>query len=687
VIIRRYLPMVSVLPLIIAGLTLAEAPKAKESKDPRFWRGIDVAGMDPSRKPWEDFYQYANGKWIAETDIPADRPSVYVFTLLAKRNREQLRKILDEAAADKDAPKDGIRWKVGAFYRSGMDEKKIEEQGVKPLQAEFDRIAAIKDAKDLLPALARMHISRSFAVFDFASTPDLKDSRRVIAEFSQGGLTLPDRDYYLKDDERLKKIRTEYVAHVAKMFELLGDKHEDAVRVAKTVLAFETRLAKASRPRADLRDPHRNYHLMSVADMEKETPGISWKPYFEALGLKDLKELTIAQPEFLKEVGRMIAETPVDDWKIYLRWKLLNNYADKLSSPFEKEDFHFKGTVLTGTPRNLPRWERIVQATDHYLGEALGQLYVEKAFPAEAKNKAEALVANVKDTLRERLAQLDWMQPKTREEALRKLDAMAVKIGYPAKWRDYSSLAVDGDVYAANVLQANAFLTRFDLGKIGKPTDRTQWEMTPPTVNAYYNPNLNEIVFPAGILQPPFFDPKADDAVNYGAMGMVIGHELTHGFDDQGRKFDADGNLRDWWTADDAKIYKERAAQIAEQYSRYVPIDDLKINGEMTLGENIADLGGLKISYLAFQKTRKGKPAEKIDGFTPEQRYFLSYAMLWRAAVREEFLRRQVRTDFHSPARFRVLGPLYNTPEFFEAFRVPPDAARSKLNPKPVVIW
>jgi putative endopeptidase len=384
----------------------------------------------------------------------------------------------------------------------------------------------------------------------------------------------------------------------------------------------------------------------------------------------------------------MIVKTPVGDWKVYLRWKLLNSYASALSSRFAEEDFHFKGTVLTGTPRDLPRWERIVQATDQSLGEALGQLYVEKEFPPEAKNKAEALVANLKDTLRERLAKLDWMQPKTREEALRKLDAMAVKIGYPVKWRDYSGLAVDRDVYVLNVLQANEFQTRFDLDKIGKPVDRTQWVMTPPTVNAYYSPPLNEIVFPAGILQPPFFDPKADDAVNFGAMGMVIGHELTHGFDDQGRKYDADGNLRDWWTAEDAATYKERAQEIAEQYSRYVPVDDLKINGQMTLGENIADLGGLKIAYLALKKRLKDKPApEKIDGFTPEQRFFLSHAMLWRAAVRDEFLRRQVRTDFHSPARFRVLGPLYNMPEFFEAFQAPPDSARSQLNPKPVVIW
>jgi len=682
---RRIFLFVSLLLFFVLAWTQAEEAKSKE---PRLWRGIDTAGMDTSCKPWDDFYQYANGKWIAETDIPPDRPAVFVFTLLAKRNREQLHKILEEAAKDKNAPKDSIRAKVGAFYRSGMDEKKIEEQGAKPLQGELDRLAAIKDRKDLLPALARLHMVRSFAAFDFASTPDLKNSRRVIAEFSQGGLSLPDRDYYLKDDERLKKIRNEYVAHVAKMFQLLGDTRVDAERAAKTVLDFETRLAKASRARADLRDPYRNYHLMSIADMEKETPGVSWKPYFRALGLGDLKELTIGQPEFLKEVGQMIVRTPLRDWKIYLRWKLLNSYADKLSSPFVAEDFHFKGTVLTGTPRNLPRWERVVQTTDHLLGEALGQLYVEKEFPPEAKAKAEALVANLKYTLSERLAKLDWMQPKTREEALRKLDAMAVKIGYPAKWRDYSGLAVDRDVYVLNVMQAQEFQTRFDLGKIGKPVDRTQWEMTPPTVNAYYNPSLNEIVFPAGILQPPFFDPKADDAVNYGGIGMVIGHELTHGFDDQGRKFDADGNLRDWWTPEDAQTYKERAQEIREQYSRYVPIDDLKIDGEQTLGENIADLGGLKIAYLAFKRTLKGKPAPpKIDGFTAEQRFFLSYAMLWRAAVREEFLRRQIRTDYHSPARYRVLGPLYNTPEFFEAFSAPEDAVRRKLNPKPVVIW
>jgi putative endopeptidase len=437
-----------------------------------------------------------------------------------------------------------------------------------------------------------------------------------------------------------------------------------------------------------LRDPHRNYHLLKAAEVDMETPGVSWKPYFEALGLKDLKELNVGQPEFLKEVGRHVKEAPLDDWKTYLRWHLLNAYADKLSSPFVKEDFHFKQTVLNGVPRNRPRWERVVATTDRLLGEALGQLYVAKEFPPEAKARALALVKNVKQTLRERLAQLDWMSPQTRQQALKKLDAISVKIGHPDKWRDYSGLKVDGDIYVKNVMAANVFLTRYNLAKIGKPTDRDEWHMSPPTVNAYYNPNLNEIVFPAGILQPPFFDPKADDAVNYGGIGMVIGHELTHGFDDQGRKYDGAGNLREWWLPEDETRYKERAAKIASQYGDYTAVDDLKINGQLTLGENIADLGGLKIAYVALQKALKEKPApKKIDGYTPEQRFFLAYGQIWRGKMRPEALRLMVKINPHSPARFRVLGPLYNMPEFFKAFDVRPEDARGRLNPKPVSIW
>ncbi len=668
--------------LVSAQLSGAQAQDTSR-KAPRLWRGIDLAGMDLARKPWEDFYQYANGKWIAQADIPSDRPALYVFTLLADRNREILKAILEEAAKDKDAPADSLRGMVGSFYRGAMDEARIEAAGAKPLQEEFDRIAAIGEASDLLPALARLHTLRAFAGFHFDSTPDAKNSLRTIGELSQGGLGLPDREYYLQKDEKTQSIRAAYLAHIGKMFTLLGDSPDEAARSAKSVLDFETRLAKVSRTRVELRDPHRNYHLLSLAELAKETPAITIG-YFPALRLDPLREVNLAQPAFFQEVGRMVQEVPVDNWKTYLRWHLLNAYASTLSSAFVAEDFHFNGTVLSGIPRNKPRWERVVEETDRNLGEVLGQLYVAKAFPPEVKAKAEALVQNVKATLRERLASLDWMSPATRAEALRKLDAITVKIGHPTKWRDYSGLKITGD-YTRDVLAARIFQTRHDWGKIGKPTDRTEWEMTPPTVNAYYNPNLNEIVFPAGILQPPFFDAQADDALNYGAIGMVIGHELTHGFDDQGRKFDAAGNLRDWWQPQDERIYKERATLLSQQYAGYVAVDDLHVNGELTLGENIADLGGLKIAYLALQKTLRGKTPGKIDGFTPQQRFFLSYAQVWRGLMRPEALRLMVKTNPHSPPRFRVLGPLVNMPEFFQAFG--PENGRGRLNVRPVEIW
>jgi putative endopeptidase len=644
--------------------------------------------MDTSRKPWDDFYEYANGRWLRSAEIPPDKPMVYTFTLLDDLNRQKLHTILEAAAHDPNAAKDGVRGKVGAFYRSGVDQAKVDAAGADPLREEFARIDAISDPAGILPVVARLHAIRVGAAFNFGAIPDAKNSSRNIAVFYQGGLGLPDRDYYLKDDERTKAIRTAYTDHVRKMFALLGEAPADAEAHAKAVLDFETRLAKASRARVDLRDPHLNYHLLSRADFEKETPGVAWGPYFEALGLGSLAELNVGQPAFLQELGRMVKEVPAGDWKTYLRWHLLDAYADALSAPFEAEDFHFKGTVLRGTPRNRPRWERVVTITDRLLGEALGQLYVAETFPPEAKARAEALVQNVKGTLRERLATLDWMSPTTRQEAIKKLDAIAVKIGYPAKWRDYSGLAVDADVYAKNVMAASAFDVRYDLDKIGKPVDRGEWGMTPSAVNAYYNPSLNEIVFPAGILQPPFFDAKADDAVNYGGIGMVIGHELTHGFDDQGRKYDAAGNLRDWWQPADEVAYKARAAKIAGQYDGYSPAEGLHVNGKLTLGENIADLGGLRIAFVAFQKTRQGKPAdEKIDGFTPEQRFFLSFAQIWRGAMRPEALRLMVQTNPHSPPKFRVLGPLANLPEFFRAFGATPEDARGRLNSEPVEIW
>jgi putative endopeptidase len=666
-----------------AGLVSAEDPSPKA---PRLWRSLDRAGMDPSADPAADFYQYANGKWLAATEIPADRASVYIFTLLQDENRKTLQKLLETAASETKEPPGSLRSRLGTFYRSGMDETAIEAAGSKPLAAEFQLIDSVKDPTSLCAVLARLHLLRVNAGFNVASNPDDKDSKRVILVFSQGGLGLPDRDYYLKEDEKSRGLRAAYLDHVTRMFELLGDKLPLARENATTVLTFESRLAKASRTLVQLRDPHLNYHLMTRADVQAESPALSWKQYLDAIGLGKIEEINVGQPDFLKEIGQVVKDVPPATWKTYLRWRLIDAYAPYLSKDFVDADFHFKGTLLSGALRNRPRSERVVATIDELMGEALGQLYVERAFPPAVKKRAEALVQNLKATLRERLAQLDWMSPATRERAIKKLDAIAVKVGYPDHWRDYSGLVL-GPSYATNVLAANELEARRDFAKVGKPMDRSEWDMSPPTVNAYYNPNRNEIVFPAGILQPPFFDADADDALNYGGIGMVIGHELTHGFDDQGRKYDAEGNLRDWWQPDDERAYKARAAEVAKQYSGYSPAQGLTINGDLTLGENIADLGGLKIAYLALKKAQAGKPATKIDGFTPDQRFFLAYAQLWRGMMRPEALRLQVLTNPHSPPRYRVLGPLYNMPEFFEAFDVPMDKRRGRLNPQPVVIW
>ena len=673
--------------ILFAAVALAPAapPGAYATRLAERHSGIDLEGMDPSVKPYEDFYQFASGKWLAATAIPEDRASFAMFDLVDDRNKDVLHEILEDAAKDDKlggAPKDSIKAKVGAFYASGMDEKRIEEAGAKPLQEELDRIAAIKDGAGVWQEIVRLHADGVASAFAFDAEQDPKDSKRMIAGLGQGGLGLPDRDYYLKDDDETKKTRDAYRAHVEKMFTLLGDDPKAATAEAGMVLELETRLAKASKSNVDLRDPLANYHPMTLDQLGAETPGLAWKTYLDGLGLSGVKEADVGQPDFFKEVGRMIGSAPVDAWKAYLRWNVVNHYASYLSRPFEEESFHFFGTVLNGVPQLRPRWKRVLDATDGSLGEALGQLYVAKAFPPEAKARAEAMVKNIRAALRDDLAHLDWMSPETRQEALKKVDALTVKIGYPSKWRDYSGLALERDVYVVNVKKAEAFLRKVELAKIGKPTDFAEWEMSPPTVNAYYEPTKNEIVFPAGILQPPFFDAQADDAVNYGAIGAVIGHEMTHGYDDQGRQYDAEGNLRDWWKPEDAKAFQERAAKIADQYDGYTVLDGLHVNGKLTLGENIADLGGVKLSYLAFKKSLEGKPAPaKIDGFTAEQRFFLAFAQIWREKIRPEAERVEIATNPHSPPRYRVLGVLYNTPEFFEAFGATPK------NPKPVRIW
>ncbi|HEX8774290.1 MAG TPA: M13 family metallopeptidase [Pyrinomonadaceae bacterium] len=651
-------------------------------------RGVILKYMDTTAKPCEDFYQYANGNWIKDNPIPADRSSWGAGSELTEKNFEVLHQILEDAAKDTNAPKGSPRRKVGDFYRSGMDEARIESEGAKPLAQEFARIEAVRDILTLQDELARLHRYNTSPAFNFFAYQDYKNSTRIISWLYQGGLGLPNRDYYTKEDDKSKEIRAQYVAHIARMFELLGDKPEQAAAQAKTVMDMETRLARASMTPVEERDPNATYHKMTLSELNALTPGFQWNRYFKSLGLADPGDINVAQPDFYKEVGRMLTSVPVNDWKTYLRWQLINNQASRLSSAFVNEDFNFNGKIVRGTKELRPRWKRILAATDASLGEALGQLYVERSFSPQAKAKAQELIANLKAALRDRLKVLDWITEATRQQALKKLDAINVKVGYPDKWRDYSALDIDGGSYVLNAMRADEFEFRRNLNKIGKPIDRTEWGMTAPTVDAYYNPNFNEIVFPAGILQTPFFDPTADDAVNYGGVGSIIGHELTHGFDDQGRQFDAEGNLRDWWTAEDVKNYNARAAIIETQYNDYVPLEALHINGKLTLGENIADLGGLKIAYLALQKSMEGKPRPPlIDGLTPEQRFFLAFAQGWRRNSRPEILRLMLATDPHSPPRFRVMGPVSNMPEFFQAFGCKPGDRGIRAENVQVKIW
>lgn len=655
---------------------------------------IDPTNMDTRVKPGDDFYQYANGGWLEHNPIPPEYSQWGSFQELIERNYATLHEILEENAAQVkkgDVPAGTVRQLVGQFYASGMDEEQVNADGAKPLQPDMDAIAQISDRKQLALVLGHLHKLGVGALFGITGGQDAKDSTNQIAIISQGGLSLPDRDYYLKDGE--VQIRDEYVQHVTKMFELLGDSEDRASAEAKQVLAFETELAKASKSRVALRDPEANYHKTSAADLAKTAAGFDWSTYFQALGIAEeqLSKIDVEQPEFFQRAAELAANTSLDDWKIYLRWHLIHSTASDLSAPFVDEDFRFFKQKLTGVKENLPRWKRILQEVDQGLGEALGQLYVEKKFTPEAKQRAVLMVNDLNSALREKIQNLDWMGPETRQAALKKLDLLGVKIGYPDKWRDYSKLQIKAQPHVLNALAASAFETERQLAKIGKPVDRTEWGMSPSTVNAYYSPIRNEIVFPAGILQPPFFNAQADDAVNYGGIGAVIGHEMTHGFDDQGRKFDAQGNLNNWWTAEDEKRFQERGQKIVQQFDSYVVIDNLHINGQLTEGENIADLGGVKIAYAALEKAVRRKPADeknqKIDGFAPEQRFFLAWAQNWRNNTRPQAMRLRLQIDPHSPGKFRVNGPFSNLPEFAHAFDLADGSAMVRPPDQQVQIW
>jgi len=651
-------------------------------------RGYDVSSMDKNTSACTDFYQYANGTWLKNTEIPAAYSSWGAFNVLAENNRKALHEILEEAAKKTNAVKGSNEQKIGDYYASCLDETKREAEGMKPLESELARIEKIQDAKGVQAQIAYMHRHGIPTLFGYGSLPDLKNSSMVLGAAGQGGLSLPNRDYYTKTDETSVKLREAFVAHMANMFQLVGDTPEQAKKNAQAVLAFQTRLAQNSRTPVELRDPTTQYHLMSPAQLKELTPAFSWEDYRKGAGAPTTGEINVAHPEFFTAVNKMITEIPVADWKTYLRWHLITAAAPSLSSKFELENFNFFGKTLEGRKEQLPRWRRCVSATDASLGEALGQVYVARTFTPESKARMQAMVNNLIAAFRDRLQKLDWMSEDTRKQAIGKLNAFGQKIGYPDKWIDYSALTVSRDSYLANVLRSSEFDQMRDFNKINKPVDRKEWGMTPPTVNAGYNSLNNDISFPAGILQAPFFNPDADDAINYGAIGAIIGHEITHGYDDSGSEFDALGNLKNWWTENDKKNFDTRADCVINQFSEFEAEPGLHLQGKLVSGESIADLGGLYVAYDAYLKSLEGKarPAD-IDGFSPEQRFFLGWAQSWAEKETPETARLQAQSDPHPLSRFRVNGPLSNMPKFAEAFQCKTGDPMVREEAKRCQIW
>jgi putative endopeptidase len=629
--------------------------------------GFSTANMDMTANPCVDFYQYACGTWMANNPIPADQSSWGTFNVLEDRNRAVLRGILDKAAVN-DPKRSPIEQKIGDFYASSMDEAAIDKVGAKPLDPELKRIAAIQSKDAILDALIQLHLEGVGAFFYFSSEPDEKNSTQMIAGADQGGLGLPDRDYYLKDDPKSVQLREQYVAHVQKMLELLGEAPVQAAADAKAVLRIETDLAKGSLDLVSRRDPNLVYHKMPVKDLAALSPSIDWPKYFAGVGAPSFTDIDVSFPDFFKTLDAVLKNSSIADLKTYLRWHLLHSEAPLLAKALVDENFHFYSQILTGAMELEPRWKRCVEATDSDLGFALGQKYVEQTFPPQAKARVLSMVQEIETMLGQDIQSLNWMTPATKQQAMVKLRAVTNKIGYPDKWRDYSSVKIVRGEAVGNDERATEFEVHRQLNKIGTPVDRSEWGITPPTVNAYYNPQENNINFPAGILQPPFFDNRMDAAVNYGAIGAVMGHELTHGFDDQGRQFDAEGNLHNWWTPEDAKEFETRAECFIKEYSAFTPVDGVHLNGKLTLGENTADNGGVHLAFMALMKSLEGKPQPKIEGFTPQQRFFLGYSQIWCQNMRPEMSRMLAQTNPHSDARDRVNGVLGNMPEFRAAF-------------------
>ena len=649
-------------------------------------RGVFVEDIDKSANACTNFYDYANGAWRAANPIPPAMTRWSRRWASGELSKEQLHTILEESAKRSDAPKGSVDQQIRDFYVSCMDEKRINALGYTPIEPLLDDIARVQSRAQLQDMISRLHDLRLFVSFRVTSAPDRHNPSHTILSIGAAGLGLPDRDYYLKPEKRFAEAREKYKEHVAKMFELTGSSKAAAQKAAETIFEMETRLAKSHLDNVARRDPHATDHKHGVRVLQAMTPHFNWTRYLDRARIPET-EINITQPLFMQAVERELVETPLSAWRTYLRWHVITEAAEHLSDDLANENFAFYGRYLGGAKEMKPRWKRCVEAEDALLGEALGQKYVERYFPPEAKARMQEMVKNILSAMGDTIRGLEWMGPETKQQALKKLSTFIPKVGYPDKWRDYSSVSISPDAYWQNVIAGLKYESADDRSRVGKPTDRTRWGMTPPTSNAYYSPSLNEIVFPAGILQPPAFDVRAADAVNYGAIGVVIGHEISHGFDDQGSKWDAEGRLRNWWTEADLKRFRERTACVADQFENYFIEPGIHHQGKLVLGESIGDLAGAKIAYLAFQKAQQTRPAQTIDGFTPDQQFFIAWGQFRGDAIRPETQRLMVQGDPHPTGQYRVIGPLSNMPEFAKAFGCSESDAMVRPANKRCEVW
>ena len=676
--VTKYLPILAVC-LMTTG--------CNSKKEAVLTSGIDLASLDTTAMPGTSFYQYACGGWIKNHPLTNEYSRFGTFDLLRENSREQLKTLIAELAAKKDNAPGSAAQKVGDLYNIAMDSVKLNKEGVAPIKEDMAVIDALNDKGEIYAYIAEIQKKGMNPYFSlYVSADDMNSSMNIVQTY-QGGLGMGQRDYYLENDERTKGIRDAYQLHIAKMFQLAGYDEATAQKAVKAIMNIETRLAKSARSQVELRDPHANYNKMDMETLKKNFPTFNWDVYFTQSGFKDLKEVNIGQPAAMKEVADVINSVALEDQKFYLQWNLINAASSYLSDDFVAQDFDFYGKTMSGKQEMQPRWKRAVETVDGSLGEVVGQMYVEKYFPAAAKERMVTLVKNLQASLGERIKGLEWMSEPTKVKALEKLAAFHVKIGYPETWKDYSALEIKDDSYWANIGRANQWAYNDMIVKAGKPVDKDEWLMTPQTVNAYYNPTTNEICFPAAILQAPFFDMNADDAMNYGAIGVVIGHEMTHGFDDQGRQYDKDGNLKDWWTEEDAKKFDERAQVMVNFFDSIEVAPGIRANGNLTLGENIADHGGLQVSYQALKKAMETTPLQVVDGFTPEQRFFLAYANVWAGNIRPEEIDRLTKLDPHSLGKWRVDGALPHIGAWYEAFNIKEQDPMFVAKDKRVSIW